>query len=178
MALASQTHVWVEGTATASWYGPTSVGIATTIGVYPWDTSPAVSTSTTDVTLSLVSQSSILLSESPTMRSAAASTSTAVPSISNQATSAFRWTNTSSATGSAATSTASACGNCCENTPVFTIDFDDLPHFSIGNDPAESDIVSFICAGTTTPLQFVSSSQDLLHEHRTLKTNLTGHSLF
>jgi hypothetical protein len=67
-------------------------------------------------------------------------TSTAVPSISVQGTSSVMWSNTSTATASAATNTASSCGDCCENTPLFTINFDDLPHFSIGSDPAETDI--------------------------------------
>ena len=51
---------------------------------------------------------------------------------------------TPSVTTSKASSTsgpaAPLCEDCCESPPPFIIGFDDLPHFSIGNNPAETDI--------------------------------------
>ncbi|KAK4691852.1 hypothetical protein P7C71_g5239, partial [Lecanoromycetidae sp. Uapishka_2] len=118
----------------AASFSGTAYALSTfSVGAYPWDPSPGLSLSAGDMTLSLVPQSSTLFSESSLVQSAAGSTNAAMPSISAQATSSVTWFNTSSPTST----TSATCG---ENTPGFIIDFDDLPHFSIGDDPAESDI--------------------------------------
>ena len=85
----------------------------TTVGNYPWDSSPAPSNSATSISvLASLAVTSSLLSESSSV--------------------------TSTSLGAAATSATSACDGAVVS-PRFVVDFDDLPHFSTGSDPNDTD---------------------------------------
>ena len=85
----------------------------TTIGNYPWDLSAAPS----------ASETSISVLASPTMTSSLLSKASSV---------------TSTSLVTAATTATSACDGAVVS-PRFVVDFDDLPHFSTGSDPNDTD---------------------------------------
>ena len=85
----------------------------TTIGNYPWDLSGAPSASETSISvLASLTVTSSLLSNSSSV--------------------------TSTSFGTATTTATSACDGSLVS-PRFVVDFDDLPHFSTGSDPSDTD---------------------------------------
>lgn len=85
----------------------------TTLGIYPWDLSPAPSVPGTSISvLASLTVTSSLLSKASSV--------------------------TSTSIGTAATPATSACDGAVVS-PRFIVDFDDLPHFSTSSDPSDTD---------------------------------------
>ena len=87
--------------------------LTTTLGIYPWDLSPAPSVPGTGT--SVLASLTVI---SPLLSKASSVTSTSV--------------------GTAAMPATSACDGAVVS-PRFVVDFDDLPHFSTGSDPSDTD---------------------------------------